>query len=195
MDEREKPFCWRNGENTMNAMTKLTLAIPPPRLANVAVVSNLIIRVEWLEGIRERRTDTVDLSPLINSLKFYRPLRNNPTLFNSIHLIEEGKILAWGQNDEIDMAADSVEQLAEESWTKDDFRDFLNSNNLTHQEAAALLGYTRRQIENYLSGELIPRVVVLACYGLDCRKQRRQTAISSKNIEMLSTTTEAPMGP
>lgn len=127
----------------------------------------------------------VDLSPMIKSLKFYRPLRTDPALFRTVHLIEEGTIIVWGDNDQIDMAADSVEQLAEESMTADDFRDFLKSNNLTHNDVAALLGYSRRQIENFLAGELIPRVVVMACFGLIARKQRLAESQTSPTIKFI----------
>jgi hypothetical protein len=180
----------------MNAMTRLVLTVPMPRMASVEVVRHLVIRVTWSAGIRASRTDTVDLSPLIISLKFYRTLRTDHALFRTIHLVEGGTILAWGDNDEIDMAADSVEQMAEESMTPDDFRVFLKSNSLTHTEAAAQLGYSRRQIENYLSGnELIPRVVVMACFGLTARKQvlRAVTSITQRTsqvqtIDALTTT-------
>jgi hypothetical protein len=130
----------------------------------------LVLRVTWCAGIRDGRTDTVELSPLVNVLKFYRPIRNND-LFRTVHLIEDGRAIAWGYDDKIDMPAASLEQLAEEGFTADDFKDFLKSNNLTHGEAAALLGRSRRQIENYLSGkEPIRRIVVLACFGLTARK-------------------------
>jgi hypothetical protein len=154
----------------MNVMTSLKLTIPMPQISSVEVVDHLILRVTWSAGIRARRTDVIDLSPLVNSLKFYRPLRKDRELFRTVRLIEDGRIIAWGNGD-IDMPAVSLEQLAEESMTADDFKDFLRSNNLTHNEAAALLGYTRRQIENYLAGEPIPRVVVMACFGLAARMQ------------------------
>jgi hypothetical protein len=157
----------------MNAITKLHFTTPLPRIARIDTIGDLTVRVSWASGIRANRNDMVDLSPLINSLKFYRPLRSNPDLFRTIHLIERGTIVAWDDNDEIDIAADSIEQLAEESMTPDDFRDFLKSSRLTHNEAAALLGRSRRQIENYLSGhEHIPRIVVMACFGLAARSEK-----------------------
>jgi hypothetical protein len=180
----------------MNEMTRFTLTIPMPRIASVQAMDNLMVRVTWSAGIRANRTDVVDLSPLINTLKFYRPLRKDRALFSTVHTIEEGTILAWGAG-EIDMAADSVEELAEETMTADDFKDFLKSNNLTHNEAAALLGYSRRQIENYLSGrEPIPRIVVMACFGLLCRKQRKnprgfQTSAET-HIATMDTSPRAP---
>jgi len=156
--------------NTMNAIPSLTLAIPMPQLSSIEVIDHLAVRVTWRAGIRAPRTETIDLSPLINSLKLYRPLRTDHELFRTAHLIENGRIVAWG-NGEIDMPVESLEELAEEGMTADDFREFLTSNNLTHSEAAALLGYSRRQIENFLTGGLIPRVVVMACFGLLARNQ------------------------
>ena len=97
----------------MNATTRL--AIPMPQIAHIDVVRHLVVQVTWSAGIRAKRTDVVDLSPMINSLKLYRLLREDPELFKSVQLIEEGRILAWGNDDQIDMAADSVEELAEET--------------------------------------------------------------------------------
>jgi hypothetical protein len=41
-------------------------------------------------------------------------IRKYPSLFRSVHLIEHGTIVAWGEDDEIDMPADSIEELAEQ---------------------------------------------------------------------------------
>lgn len=157
----------------MNAMTSLKLTIPMPQVASIEATAHLVVRVIWLSSIRNHRVDIIDLSPLVDSLKFYRPLRKDRSLFDTVHLIEDGRAIAWGNGD-IDMPAVSLEQLAEESMTAEDFKDFLKSNNLTHGGAAALLGRSRRQIENYLSNaEPIPRIVVLACFGLTARKQNK----------------------
>jgi hypothetical protein len=144
---------------------------PMPRLRAVEPAGDLQVRVTWKKGPRSSRTEVIDLAPLVRSLKFYKPLRNDRALFNTVHLIESGSGIAWGNNDEIDMAATSLERLAEETFTADDFRLFLKSNDLTHEQAASQLGYTRRQIENFLSkAQPIPRVVVLACYGYSARR-------------------------
>jgi hypothetical protein len=158
--------------NTMNPTTNLSLTIPMPQIARIDVVEHLVVRVTWSAGIRAGRTDVVDLSPMINSLKHYRPLRENRMLFRTTHLVEDGRVVAWGDDDQIDMAADSVEELAEETVSADEFRDFLKTYGLTHNEAAAYLDRSRRQIENYLSGaEPIPRIFVMACFGLVARKR------------------------
>lgn len=155
----------------MNAIARMEPAVPLPRIAEVEVTDHMMIRVRWVEGSRVGRTDVVDLSPMIDTFRLYRPLREDQNLFRTIHLIERGRILAWG-DDQIDMVADNVQELAEETLTPDDFREFLATNNLTQGQAAALLDRSRRQIANYLSGsEPIPRGFVLSCFGLVARKQ------------------------
>jgi hypothetical protein len=158
--------------NGMNAIAEVELAVPTPRISKVQAVEHLVIRVEWSEGNRANRNEIVDLSPMINTFRLYRPLRENKELFRTVHLIERGRILAWGDDDEIDMLVDNVQELAEETMTADDLREFLKISDLTQGEAAALLDRSRRQIANYLSGsESIPRGFVLSCFGLIARKQ------------------------
>jgi hypothetical protein len=154
---------------------------PMPRLAAVEPAGDLRVRVTWKKGLRTSRTEVVDLAPLIASLKFYKPLRNNRGLFNTVHVIDTGSAVAWGDHDEIDMAATSIERLAEETFSADDFRLFLQANDLTHEQAAAQLGYTRRQIENFLNqSQPIPRVVVLACYGYLARRREAKPRTKRK---------------
>ena len=144
---------------------------PMPRIGGVRAIDGNSVRVNWIEGARAGRTETVDLSPLIDNLKFYEPLRRNKKLFATAHLIEDGNAIAWGKDDAIDMAASSIERLAEEAMTTDDFAAFLDRNSLTHQGAASALGRSRRQIEYYLSVGFIPRVIALACFGYEARKK------------------------
>jgi plasmid stability protein len=159
----------------MNATswTDTGAGLPAARIASLTVVSgqDRIVAVRWAAGKRQGREDRVDLSPLIDTLRFYGPLRKNPALFDTAHLIDEGYAVAWG-DDAIDMSAESVERLAEEAMTRSDFGAFLERHALTHQAAAAVLGRSKRQIENYLQNEhAIPRVVVLACYGYESRRE------------------------
>jgi hypothetical protein len=140
-----------------------------PRIGEVRCVDGRrrVIGVTWGNGPREGRSDRVDLSPLIDTFKFYRSLRNDAALFATVHTINGGSALAWGNADEIDMAADSVMRLAEETMTADDFRHFLERNNLTQEAAALLLGRSPRQLKYYLSAGVLPRIVSLACIGLE----------------------------
>jgi len=134
-----------------------------------------LIYVSWGKGPREGRTDRIDLSPLIDTYKFYRPLRNDPTLFATVHVANSGSALAWGDGDEIDMAANSIMRLAEETMTADDFKSFLERNGLTQETAAILLGRSPRQLKYYLSAGVLPRLVSLACIGLEAHSLKPRT--------------------
>lgn len=149
---------------------------PMPRLGGVHVIDGSSVRVNWVEGRRAGHTEAIDLSPLIDNFKFYDPLRRDQKLFATAHLIEDGNAIAWGDDSAIDMSATSIERLAEEVMTADDFAAFLERNCLTHQGAASALGRSRRQIEYYLSIGLIPRVIALACYGYEARRKESDQA-------------------
>jgi plasmid stability protein len=147
--------------------------LPAAQIESLNVISgpDRLIAVRWAAGKRRGREDRVDLSPLIDTLRFYVPLRKNPALFATAHLIDDGFSVAWG-DDAIDMSAENVERLAAEAMTRADFSAFLERHALTHQAAAAVLGRSKRQIENYLQSEhTIPRVVGLACYGFEARRE------------------------
>jgi hypothetical protein len=111
----------------MSATDIVETGKPLPRLAAVSSVSgpHRLIRVRWAEGARAGRTETVDLSPLIDTHKFYVPLRERSKLFDTVHLINDGAAIARGGDDAIDMAAASIQRLAEERMTADDLREFL----------------------------------------------------------------------
>jgi hypothetical protein len=156
-----------------------------PRLSGVRKAKDLGVVVTWADGSRAGRTETIDLSPLVDSLKFYKPLRDNARLRATVHLIEDGHAIAWGGDDAVDMAATSLEHLAEEAMTSEDLRAFIAHQNLTHSALAALLGYSRRQIELYLSGEQpIPRVVALACHAIKLRNERLNSGFVSWGADL-----------
>jgi hypothetical protein len=142
-----------------------------PKLSSVRPAEKLSIIVAWSKGPRADRIETVDLSPLIYSFKLYKKLRTDRALFETVHLVEHGEAIAWGDDGAIDMAATSVERLAEEALTPDELRQFLDREDLTQEAAAAMLGYSRRQIAHYLAGDKpIPRVFALACHALAARR-------------------------
>ena len=152
----------------MSASDRVDSGISMPLIERVRPVDaeNRLVEVTWADGNRRGRTDVVDLSPLIDTHRFYRPLRNNPALFDTIHVVDNGEAVGWA-NDAIDMSADSIERLAEEMMTAEDFRSFLARNNLTQERAAAILGRSRRRIASYANEGGIPRIVALACRGYE----------------------------
>lgn len=146
-----------------------------------------IIAVTWRAGRHQGREDVVCLSPLIDTLKFYAPIRKNSEIFETVRIIDDGYAIAWG-NGSIDMSASSVERLAEEAMTGEDFREFMKRNALTHQAAAAALGRSKRQIEHYVQYEYLPRMVVLACIGYE---QLKKTEVCFNSTYTISSWPEA----
>jgi hypothetical protein len=160
----------------MNEIDNIVMssAEPMPRLGAVRAVDGGSVQVNWVAGARAGRSETVDLLPLIDAFKFYDTLRRNAALFATVHLIEDGHAIAWGDDESIDMPATSIERLAAEAMTAEDFAAFLERNRLTHQGAASALGRSRRQIEYYLTTGAIPRTIALACFGYEARKSKQK---------------------
>ena len=158
----------------MNAIDDRVMASAAtmPLLGAVRAIDSGSVLVDWLAGARAGRTEAVSLLPLIDSFKFYDPLRRNAALFATVHVIDDGNAIAWGKDDRLDMAATSIERLAEEAMTADDFAAFLKRNKLTHQAAASVLGRSRRQIEYYLKEGVVPRTIALACFGYEARRKQ-----------------------
>jgi len=123
----------------------------------------------------------VDLSPLIDTLRFYAPLRENQKLFASIHLINRGSAVAWG-DEEVDMSSGSIQRLAEESMTADEFRAFLTRNNMTQEACAARLGRSKRMLAYYLEKGMVPRLVTLACFALEFRDKTEHDWSNAQNV-------------
>ncbi|MBR0812082.1 DUF2442 domain-containing protein [Bradyrhizobium diazoefficiens] len=149
----------------MSANDIVDSGIELPRMASVQPLNDFVLKVRWAEGPRRGREDLVDVSPAIFSYKVYRPLRDEE-LFMAGKIAEDGDVVAWDTGDLV-MSADTIQSLAQESWTPSEFVAFLTRNQLTQVSAAALLGRSRRQIANYVARGPIPRVVALACYGFE----------------------------
>ena len=89
----------------------------------------------------------------------------NPELFAQVRVGEYGTDIMW--SDELDMAADTLWQLAREqsgvTMTANAFRDWRVRHDYTLDEAAIALGISRRMVVYYDHGDKpIPRVVALA---------------------------------
>ena len=153
----------------MSETDVITVGEALPLVGGVAPAGAYSVSVTWSEGRRRGLTDVVDLAPHILSFRMYRPLRENEALFNTVHISADGAAIAWGADDSIDMASATVERLAEEVMTNDDFSAFLAANNLTFDSAAAQLGLSRRTIAYYTKARRVPRCVVLACKYIENR--------------------------
>lgn len=152
----------------MSEINMIAIGEELPCLKSIQPAGGFSVTVEWAVGARKGKIETVDLSPSILTFKLYRPLRDDEALFATVHLVEDGDAIAWGDGS-IDMAATTVEQLAEEVMTNDDFAAFLKRNELTLDAAAGHLGISRRQVAYYAKSRAVPRLVALACEALERR--------------------------
>lgn len=141
---------------------------PMPRIGSVEAREGFIVRITWIAPSASEVC--IDLGPVVLSYKFFRPLRDNPDLFRTVHVANNGRAVAWGATDEIDMSAETLEHLASEMMEHVEFRSWLGRNQLTLDAAAAQLGISRRLAAYYASGErCIPRYIALACAYLDMK--------------------------
>jgi hypothetical protein len=112
----------------------------------------------------------IDISGMIQSFRVYAPLRQSPEMFRQVRVGEHGIDVVW--TDEIDMAADTLWRLAREqagdAMTADAFRHWRERKAYRLDEAARVLGFSRRMVAYYEKGDRpIPRVVALPTRALD----------------------------
>jgi hypothetical protein len=113
---------------------------------------------------------------MIFAYKVYRPLRDSPESFKNVRLSNNGAALAWGGDDNaIDMAATTVERLAEEVMSSTDFRAWLERLGLTYEAASAQLGISRRLVAYYAGKRHLPRYIALACRYLESQLLPKST--------------------
>ena len=124
------------------------------------------MRIRWNTG-----DDTpVDVSAVINTYEFYKPLRRDPELFRRVEVGEFGTDVVWPGD--LDMSNDTLWRLAQEqsgmTMTAEAFRRWRERRTYTLDAAARALGISRRMVAYYEKGERpIPRVVALATRALE----------------------------
>lgn len=160
----------------MSGTDTISMGDPLPRLGTVSPHTGWAVAVTWCAGSREGRRETVDLAPMIFAFRHYRPLRDDPDLFKTVRLAADGTAIAWGEG-AVDMAATTLERLAEETMTPADFSAFLSRHRLTFDAAAAQLGISRRLVAYYAKERAVPRYIALACAYLDERLAPQRPAI------------------
>lgn len=147
--------------------SRVTVGEPLPNIASVEARGGLSVSITWTENMRP--CAIVDLAPDIFTFKTYAPLRDDPELFSTVHVIDGGAALGWGADDRVDMPATAIERLADEVMSTEDFQAFLKRTNMTRDAAAAQFGISRRLVGYYASGQPIPRYIALACSYLESR--------------------------
>jgi hypothetical protein len=115
--------------------------VPLPRISRIRAFPDFRVAVIWAEGSRTGAADTVDLAPVINTYKFYRPLRKNKELFQTAHLVDDGNAIAWGDGT-IDMSAELIEDIADQAMTP---KEFASTGPIPRVVAPARYGHEARQ--------------------------------------------------
>ena len=90
----------------MNEIEMVDSGLPMARIAAIRVMGPSTLEIAWAEGGRS--------TPVIGRYKVYGPLRGNAAMFATAQLIEDGAAVAWEGLD-VDMAAQTIETLAEDS--------------------------------------------------------------------------------
>lgn len=159
----------------MSATDLVTIGQALPRIRSVSFHNGYEVTVAWDAATRGGGTEVVDLAPLIFRMTFYTPLRDDRRLMATVHAIDEGTAIAWGDG-EVDMAATSVLTLAEQSMTAADFSGFMERHGFTFDRVAAELGISKRLAAYYAAGRSVPRSIAMACKLMDLEVQRDLTA-------------------
>ena len=162
----------------MSATDVVTAGQALPRIRSVSFHSGYEVAVTWDAATRDGRTDVVDLAPLIFRMTFYAPLRDDRRLLATVHAIDEGTAIAWGDG-EVDMAATSVLDLAEQAMTAADFSGFMKRHGFTFDRVAAELGISKRLAGYYAAGRIVPRSIAMACELMDLQIRGESPAPAS----------------
>jgi hypothetical protein len=173
----------------MSESERFIVGDPMPKIAKVVAERPFRITVEWDAGNHNGSSSVVDLAPIVLSMKVFAPLRTDEALFASVHTIEGGRALAWGEDENIDIAATTVERLAKETMSSTDFAGFLRRNSLSLDAAAALLGIGRRVVAYYAKDRPVPRYIALACRYIEQNRAHRDSVTASSGITAASSGT------
>lgn len=127
-----------------------------PRIAEAVALDGRKIKVTFTNGTSK----TVDLTPALESRRFYIPLRDDDALFRSFRISEYADSLEW--NDDLDFSALWLEALPSVEFSNEDFRRAMEELGMTLDGMAAALEISRRQIADYRKDKPIPRHIGLA---------------------------------
>ena len=133
------------------------------RLTSAKALDGARLQLRYADGAKF----FVDLTEWIGSIAALKPLRD-PRVFSAIKIGAFGHTVEFGDGS-IDLAGDNLRNLAieqaggighERIW------NWMHNNSLTIDQAAEVLGISRRMLIYYRNGEkIIPRHIWLACVG------------------------------
>ena len=116
----------------------------------------------------------VDLADVIQRTPSLKRLKQ-PSVFNGAKVGEHGASVAWGDDDDLELAADNLRAHAIEQAgdvSHEFIWNWMARNELTLDAAAQALGVSRRMLAYDRSGaKPVPRTVALACLGWEDLKK------------------------
>lgn len=132
-------------------------------LTTVKRLDGARLQLAYADGARM----AVDLTDWIKSTRALRPLRDE-RLFATARVGSFGRAVEFGDGG-IDLASDNLRNLAVEQSGgigHERIWNWMHDNKLTIDQAAEVLGISRRMLIYYRNGEkAIPRHIWLACVG------------------------------
>ncbi|MHB1707435.1 MAG: DUF2442 domain-containing protein [Acidithiobacillus sp.] len=133
------------------------------RIQSAQVAGDKTLAVTFASG----KTMMVDMSETIARIPAFAPLAD-PALFAQAAVVDYGWTVEWPNG--VSVAAERLYQRALEqmgrAWPAEEFRKWMERNDLSLTEAAEALGLTRRTVSQYSSGARpVPRYIGLACAG------------------------------
>jgi hypothetical protein len=141
-----------------------------PRIAEARPLNDRKVEITWKDGCRK----TVDLKPALASRRQYIALRTDDTLFATLRVSEYGDAIEWENG--LDFSAIWLDTLAPADFCNAEFRDAMDTLELSLDGMAAALEISRRQIADFRKDKPIPRHIALATrYLLEHDGKTRQT--------------------
>jgi hypothetical protein len=138
----------------------------------------------------------VDILPIIERHPTLAQLRN-PSVFRKARRGEHGASVIWGDDDDLELAADNLRARAVEQAggvSHEFIWNWMAGHGLTLDTGAEALGVSRRMLAYYRSGSKpVPRVVALACRGWEKNGDRRhEQALKPESIAIRRTFESGP---
>lgn len=120
-------------------------------------------------------THSIDLETDVTTDIYGMGCLSDPEVFKSAHIIDFGTSIGWAQFEDIEIGVDTLWHkamvAAGEEIDADAFRAWRQEANLTQEQAASMLGVSRRTIANYETGGYeISRSILLAIEALRARQ-------------------------
>jgi len=144
-----------------------------PKIRSVEALPGFNLRLDFgKDGIRE-----LDVSAFCEGK--WSALQA-PEQFATVQVGEYGGSVEW-LDVGLEVGGDTLWRLSEQqlghAWSPDEFAAWMKRMGLSLTNAAAELGVTRRTVIYYKTGSrIIPRVVMLACRGLELERKNSRAA-------------------